>query len=314
MRYDIRPCLTDDDYWRARQFLRDAYLANGRRDRCWQTYRLDYWRWHGLENILRRPLQEFLFLCEAEGGRLVALLSAEDKGDAFLNVHPAYLSEALDRKLIHAAAELLPAETPDGGHTLNVWCRADDPGRQALLRELGYARGDWPEHQRYRPMSLPIPDVSVPAGYVVRALGDTAADPVELERRSWVSWRAFHPDAPDDQYARDGGAWYRNIQRAPLYRRDLDLVIGAPDGAHAAFATVWFDDVTRSGAFEPVGVAPEHQRRGLATAVMNEALRRLRHLGATQATVGGYSIPANGLYASVGFTDFDLQERWVKAW
>ena len=149
---------------------------------------------------------------------------------------------------------------------------------------------------------------------MIRALGDIAADPIELGRRSWVSWRAFHPDAPDDQYARDGGAWYRNIQRAPLYRRDLDLVVVAPDGAHAAFTTVWFDDVTRSGAFGPVGVAPEHHRRGLATAAMNAALQRLQRLGATQATVSGDSVAANGLYASVGFTDHDLLERWVKIW
>ena len=314
MRYDIRPCLTDDDFWRARQFLRDAYLANGRRDRCWQTFRLDYWRWHGLENIVRRPLQEFLFLWEAEDGRLAALLNAEDKGEAFLNVHPAHRNEALDREMIHAAEELLAARTPEGGNTLTVWCHSDEAARQALLRDLGYVRGDWPEFQRYRPASLPIPDVSVPAGYAVRALGDAASDSIERERRSWVSWRAFHPDAPDDQYARDGGAWYRNIQRAPLYRRDLDLVVVAPDGAHAAFTTVWFDDVTRSGAFEPVGVAPEHQRLGLATAVMTEALHRLQRLGATQATVSAYSAAANGLYASVGFTDFCLLERWVRSW
>ena len=86
----------------------------------------------------------------------------------------------------------------------------------------------------------------------------------------------------------------------------------APDGAVAAFCTVWFDDVSRSGVFEPVGTDPAHQRRGLGKAVMAEGLRRLQRLGATLATVGSYGEPAHTLYASMGFREFDLQWPWVK--
>ena len=57
---------------------------------------------------------------------------------------------------------------------------------------------------------------------------------------------------------------YQNIQSAPLYRRDLDLVAIAPDGEIAAFTIIWYDDVTRCGYFEPVGTTPEQQRQGLA--------------------------------------------------
>ena len=91
--------------------------------------------------------------------------------------------------------------------------------------------------------------------------------------RSWLSWKAFHSDEPDERY--EGWEWYRNVQRFPLYRRDLDLVAVAPDGELAAFCTVWFDDVTRTGSFELVGAHPAHQRRGLGRAVMYEGLRRL---------------------------------------
>ena len=97
-----------------------------------------------------------------------------------------------------------------------------------------------------------------------------------------------------------------------MYRRDLDLIAVAADGEFAAFATVWFDDVTRTGAFEPVGTAPEHQRKGLGKAIMTEGLRRLQHLGATLAYVGSFNTAAHALYASVGFTRYDLSERWIK--
>jgi ribosomal protein S18 acetylase RimI-like enzyme len=111
---------------------------------------------------------------------------------------------------------------------------------------------------------------------------------------------------------RDDPTWYRNIQTAPLYRRDLDLVAIAPDGAIAAFCTIWFDDVTRSAYFEPVATVPAHQRRGLGKALMTEGLHRLQRMGATRAFVGGFSAEANALYRSVMGPEHDLYEPWVK--
>jgi GNAT superfamily N-acetyltransferase len=153
-----------------------------------------------------------------------------------------------------------------------------------------------------------VPDIALPPGYTVRALGG----PEELPARSWLSWRAFHPDEPDGKY--EGWTWYRNVQRAPLYRQQLDLVAVAPDGELAAFTTAWFDDVTRHGCFEPVGVEPGHQRRGLGKAVMAEGLRRLAALGATEAHVSSYGEPAHTLYHSMGFVEYDLSVAWVKEW
>jgi mycothiol synthase len=97
-------------------------------------------------------------------------------------------------------------------------------------------------------------------------------------------------------------------------RRDLDLIVSAPDGSVAAFCTIWFDDVTRTGAFEPVATMPAQQRRGLGKAIMIEGPRRLQRLGATQVTVGSYSVQAGALYASLEFTEYDLSERWTKTW
>jgi GNAT superfamily N-acetyltransferase len=88
----------------------------------------------------------------------------------------------------------------------------------------------------------------------------------------------------------------------------------APDGELAAFCTVWLDDVTQTAVFEPVGTHPNHQKRGLGKAVMSEGLRRALRLGATLATVSSYSTGAHALYQSMGFTDFDLLEPWIKEW
>ncbi len=106
----------------------------------------------------------------------------------------------------------------------------------------------------------------------------------------------------------------QNVRRVPLYRRELDLVAVASDGEFAAFCTVWFDSVTRTAVFEPVGTHPNHQKRGLGKAVMSEGLRRAQKLEATLATVSSYSPAAHALYESVGFTEVDLLEPWVKEW
>ncbi len=297
---------SEDDYWAIRAFLREVFLLNGRRELCWPLYRWDYWRWHVNENIFRFSLQAAVFLWETTGGRLAAVLHPEGPGEAFLQVHPAYRSAELEVEMMATAETQFATMQPDGGHRLVLWAHEGDLLRRDLLARRGYTRGGHPEYQRRRCMDEPIPDFQPAPGYTVRSLGDES----ELPARSWVSWRAFHPDEPDEKY--EGWAWYRNVQAAPLYRRDLDLVAVAPDGELAAFSTVWFDDVTRTAAFEPVGTHPAHQRRGLGKAIMAEGLRRVARLGATLSAVGSYSEAAGALYASAGFGEYELSEPWVR--
>jgi GNAT superfamily N-acetyltransferase len=235
-------------------------------------------------------------------------LNPEGPGEAFFQVHPGLRTPELEGDMLRVAEEHLSSPGSDGRRRLRVWTDAQDELRQGVLIGCGYVRRGSPEYQRRRALEVPIPDAQPAPGYTVRALGDVE----ELPARSWVSWRAFHPDEPDERY--QGWEWYHNIQRIPLYRRDLDVVAVAPNGETASFCTVWFDDVTRTGVFEPVGTAPEHQRRGLGKAVMCEGLRRLKRLGAVMAYVGSYSPEAHALYASVGFTAYDLSEPWVREW
>ena len=269
-----------------------GFLLNGRRELSWPLYRWDYWRWHVNENIFRFNLAAAVFLWETTDGRLAAVLHPDGPGEAFLQVHPAYRSAELEVEMMATAETQFATTQPDGGQRLTLWAHEHDGLRRDLLARRGYTLGKHPEYQRRRSLDRPIPDFQLPAGYTVRALGDVTEHPA----RSWVSWRAFHPDEPDAQY--EGWTWYHNVQRAPLYRRDLDLVAVAPDGELAAFCTVWFDDVTRTAAFEPVGTHPDHQRRGLGRALMAEPRAEARTLAKLQATAR--HVLAAALDASVG--------------
>jgi len=305
MQLTMRAYQTEDDYWRIREFLREVFLPNDRREFCWHVGRLDYWRWHLIWTCQAcDPIESVILIWETQDKQIAAALHPKDRSDVFLQVHPAWrtpelLTEMLDlaeRQLVHPARKL--------------WVLADsqDELLATLLVGRGYIKRGRPEHQWRRDLELPIPDVPVAPGYTVRSLGEVD----ELPSRSWASWRAFHPDEPDERY--EGWTWYHNIQRMPLYRRDLDLVAVAPTGEIASFCTIWYDDATRSALFDPVGTLPEHQRRGLAKATMTEGLHRLKRMGATRAFVSGYESGPNALYASVMGGDHDLSEPWIKEW
>ncbi len=306
MKLTVRAYQSERDYWRIREFLREVFRINDPRELSWQAYRFDYWRWHGVENMGHGPLETRVFIWETTDARIAAVLNPERKQDACLQIHPDLRTPELEEEMLIVAEKHLGWPDAEGRNRVQVWAHAEDGLRRRILLRRGYGRGGQPEYQRRRPVSIVVPDTHIAAGYTVRPLGDVQ----ELPDRSLLSWRAFHPNEPDDCY--EGWEWYRNIQRAPLYRRDLDIVAVAPDGKFAAFCTVWFDDATRTGAFEPVGTGPDHQRRGLGRAVMYEGLRRLKRLGAKMAYVGSYSPGAHALYASAGFTEYDVSEPWVK--
>lgn len=311
MKPSCRPYQTEDDFWRMREFLRQVFLLNGRLERSWHVARLDYARWHTCLNCANVRLEEVAFLWESSDQLIAFAMPDGGRGEAHFCVHPALRTRELEEEMLDIAEQHLAAEKPDGSRALLVWAPEQDPIRQDLLSKRGYRKETWPEHQWRRDLDTPIPQVPVPAGYTIRPLGDG----LELLERCYASGLGFHEG--DTRIAvenRDDPTWYRNIQTAPLYRRDLDLVAVAPDGAIAAFCTIWFDDVTRSAYFEPVATVPAYQKRGLGKALLIEGLHRLQRMGATRAFVGGYSEAANALYRSVMGGDHELDEPWVREW
>jgi ribosomal protein S18 acetylase RimI-like enzyme len=311
MKPTYRPYQTEDDFWRMRAFLRQVFLLNDRLQRSWHVARLDYARWHTCLNCANVRLDDVAFLWEMDGEIIAILMPDGGPGEAHLLVHPAWRTPELEEEMLAVAEERLAKIQPDGTRKLYVWVHATNAPRQELVQRRGYRKDDWPEHQWRRDLDGPIPPAPLAPGYTIRPLGDG----LELLERCYASGLGFHDgDIKVAVENREDPTWYRNIQTAPLYRRDLDLVAIAPDGAVAAFCTIWFDDVTRSAYFEPVATVPAHQRRGLGKALLTEGLRRLQRMGATRAFVGGYEEAANALYRSVMGEQHELDEPWVKEW
>jgi len=297
------------DYWRVRGFFRSARAAAGPAGGNWHVADFDYWRWHWLTNVVGRGPEDLL-IWETPAGEFAGVVLQGDPGVVHLRIHPEHRTPRLEESMIVAAERRFATPVQDGERAVVIWTDATDISRRAILRERGYEtyRSEHAkEHNYWVSLVEPIPEPQLPPGYIVRSMGDVD----ELPARSLASWRAFHPDEPDEG-CEASGDWYRNIQRAPLYRRDLDVVTVAPNGELASFSVCYFDDVSRTAVLVLAGTVRAYQRRGLGKAAVVEMLRRIRHVGGTEAYVSSYDPTAHAFYESAGFSDCVLAEAWRK--
>jgi GNAT superfamily N-acetyltransferase len=295
MKLRMRKIYGENDYWKIRDFLRETFLLNDRKEINWQVARLDYCRWHVMKNCQKTNYFDLTYVWENEKDEIVAVLSPEEIENIHLQLHPDYKSKELIKEMIEVAEKNYP-RSYDGNRKKErhiIWSHDVDDMKNNVLKEMGYQPTEWLDNQRYKPLDESLPKVEMPKGYSIRHMGLDS----DIPKRSWASFRAFHSEEPLENYEDDGGEWYYNIIKTPLYRRDLDLVAIAPEGGIVGFVTVWYDDYTRTGYFEPVGVTPSHQRQGIAKALILEGMKKLRELGATLAVIGGINEAANKTYS-----------------
>lgn len=305
----FRHCQGEDDYFRIRNFLREVFLLNNHLEHSWHVARLDHWRWHFIKNcLLTAPFEQVTVAWENIDGQLAAILHPIGGAEIRLHIHPHFRNLELEDEIFAYAEQHYSEETSDGRQILYIPVFSDDTLRQVVLTRRGFTKREGWNHHYWRDLEAKLPNSPVPDGYTIRSMGDENEHPA----RSLCSWRAFHADEPDSAYDGDY-TWYQNIQSAPLYRRDLDIVAATAGGEIAAFCTISYDDYTRSAVTVLVGSATEHWRRGLGKAVMCEGMQRLRQLGCTRVFSTAAEGPADALYRST-LTNMKVTDTWIKEW
>ncbi|HET9613248.1 MAG TPA: GNAT family N-acetyltransferase [Candidatus Limnocylindrales bacterium] len=205
-------------------------------------------------------------------------------------------------RILDWAVETASAEEPRPA-LIEVWGGDGWPDGEALL-ERGWTAGPTELTQYGQPLDVDLDPLRVPDGYRLRSM----TGPLDIPARVAVHRAAFAPSKLTVEK-------YELVIRQPHYAFDRDIVIEAPDGTFAAFAICWADPLASVGEFEPVGVHPDHQRRGLGRVVMRAGLRRLRELGLRDAVV--FSLRANAaseaLYRSAGFRELARHRLYTKA-
>ena len=206
--------------------------------------------------------------------------------------------------LRQAEIEYQQALAPDATNkSFRYWSYEVDTVRNTLLNEHGYTRtADFLTFHTFPLHGLPDRP-ALPAGYTIRHVAGEA----DLEARVAVHRAAFHPSRMTVEK-------HRKVMASLTYRPELDLVVVAPDGSFAAYTIVWLEEVNRMGLFEPVGCHPDHQRRGLASAIMCEGMYRLYALGARVAHVLALRDDSAGahLYPAIGFEVTGKIYAWEK--
>ncbi|TFG67032.1 MAG: GNAT family N-acetyltransferase [Anaerolineales bacterium] len=146
-----------------------------------------------------------------------------------------------------------------------------------------------------------FPAIPLPDGFTLRSL----ADDNNLAKLHRVLHRGFNHEGEPPE---DGLEGRRQSQLAPSYRKDLKIVVEAPDGQFVSFCGMWYEPVNRIAYVEPVATDPDYRRMGLGKAAVLEGIRRCGALGAQVAYVGS----DQEFYKSIGFTVLYKSICWLK--
>jgi len=187
------------------------------------------------------------------------------------------------------------------------WVSTNDHRRERVLDASGFAPTGPAMTVFERPTSGGVPGADrLPAGFVVRSL----QGPAEASTRADAARDAFSSTMSPAMHR----ARYRRFMASPAYDRRRDVVAVGPDGVIGSFAIFWPDAALSLGQLEPVGTRHDHQRRGLAAAVIAECLARMAAAGITTARVctDDPRTAAIGLYRRCGFAAVDRLRWWVR--
>ena len=271
----------DEDYLAVCDFL----IELNRRDRAHIN-----WNWARFEWMIEHP--EFdksarsAFGLWRSGERIVgAAIYDMYFGEAFCGVLPGF--EALYGEVLDYACRELK---DDSG--LGIAVCDDCAWEISALTKAGFRRAEQTETIMARRLDS-IPSPVLPAGLSLREI-DHASDADGLALQ-WLLWQGF-----------DHGDDYAEFERS-LPDKRLSLAAVDDRGEGAAYCCLWYMPGTDYAYVEPVAAIPVWRGKGVAKALLYEAMRRAHALGAERA----YVISDQVFYQKIGFeTDKHFTFYW----
>ena len=244
---------------------------------------------------------EYLKIWEDEQ-QIVAMSITRPSGACNLSIHPHYIMHASE--IVLWMQERVKELKENDSVKMNIVVDDSDEELIAILSGVGFKKEEMEGDNQIRPLDSPIPDYSLPEGYVIR----NAVIANEFEKYREVQIAVFpHIKSMSKQLLDTYSA-------ASFYHDDLDIVAVAPSGAFAAFCTARIDPVSKITELEPVGTHPDHRKLGLGKAVILESFRRLEKFEPSAIVILG-AAPSEGarrLYESVGFVNVGTAHYWTK--
>jgi len=287
------------DYQRVDDFLIEHYQP-GNQDGNWIEPAWEYMHGHP---FLDKSALSKIGIWE-DSGKIVALAHYESRlGEAFFEFHPEY-RHLRQEMLEYAESSLQGVSEKDGRRYLQAYINDYDEQFLSLVRERGYEQKlEWARPMAQFTIPDPFPPITLPEGFRLTSL----AEKPDWEKVHRVMWRGFnHPGEPPA-----GPEWLeerRVMFDTPKARRDLKIVVEAPNGDFASICGMFYEPTNRYAYVEPVATDPTYRRLGLGKTVVLEGIRRCAELGASVAYVGS----DQAFYLSLGFEVIYNSECWVK--
>lgn len=295
---------SSDDYDRAVDFLRELYRASDGAP-LWLPARFEYAEYLVSPLYMHRGLaidwKEAIYLWETNNGEIAAILCSENPDEnIFIHTKPEF--RYLEEVMVSVAEEEIVSGTLNKS-TINIECQSGDNYRETVLQKRGYEKQTFVGYSNWRDLNEPLPEIEMPDGYTLQNM--VSEEGLDLQHKIDRMTGAFDSESyPVDIY--------RNMQRAPSYRKEYDLYTTDIEGNVTSFCIIWYDDELNIGCFEPVGTDVNHRRKGLGRATLNAGLKILKQAGVNRAYVGSAGDYRRAFYHASGFTNNIAFYPWMK--
>ena len=228
----------------------------------------------------------------------------------FYLVSPSEEGSALEQEILSWACNRASHISQNKSITLRCRrVRGDNAKRISSLEQQGFRReNDRQGLRMVRRLDIPLDKPLIPQGFKIRHL--SSRDEIE----AYVA--LVNSAIPKATSVETHQKWMED----PEYIPELDLIAVAEDGTFAAFCQSYYDPLElarstrREGWTDPIGTAPAYRKKGLARAIVLEALWRLKRRGIEDAVLGvaGSNEVAQKLYESIGYRAIYKMYDYVK--
>ncbi len=304
MEFKYREYVHVEDFMRIRDFLIQSYSKLN------EPYNWTIERWNYAFFFIRdmfdfsiQDWEKTVGIWESKEGEIIAIASAEgmDRGEAFFQFYPEIINNTLLNEMFDFAEENLMLEE-ESRFVLKLRILNGD----TLLEETATTRGYIRHETATETTSEILLDrdffyPKLPEGYAIKSMEENN----DIVKRTLVFAKAFGNYGTEHEVQPHS---YIELQKAPDYRKDLDIYIESPEGDFVSFCLIWYDEVNKIGIIEPVGTDPSYRRKGLAKATNYEAIRRVQEEGAEKVFVGD----GQQFYMSIGFERKYVNNIWIK--
>jgi predicted N-acetyltransferase YhbS len=278
-------------------FLIDTYQP-GENQQNWLQPRWEYMHYTRLPFHEDQPDLKKIGIFE-DSGNIVGVVHFEDSlGDIYFEIHPDFTH--LKSEMLTYAENHLYAELSNGRRYVRAFINDFDSEFELIAQSRGYKKDtNSPLYTSQFTIPDPFPPITVPDGFSLQSLEDEN----DFDKINRVLYRGFnHPGEPREEDIE----YRKRIQMAPNFRKDLTIVVEAPDGNFASFCGIWYVKAHKIAYVEPVATDPDYRFMGLGKAAVLESIRRCGELGATVAFVGS----GQTFYEAIGFRKIFAHYLW----